>query len=189
MRDRHGIPLSRDAPLSGDRLRSNPEPAAQIPARPFSFAHWQGRAFLVAGIIAAVILTNTAIRTVAGLSAPAQPSPLIKYEIPSFADLVECDAHFSHEILRIKNKMPALNDTEDLPLLHRNYRRLHRLLRQVGRRDGVPSAVQTEMLRRHVNRFNTKAATGDAAPRDNKCKQMAELPIARKRQSQLIVGR
>jgi hypothetical protein len=85
--------------------------------------------------------------------------------------------------------MPALNDTADLPLLHRNYRRLHRLMRQVGRRDGVPSATQTDMLRRHVNRFNTRADIGGAAPRDIKCKQMAELPIARKRQSQLIVGR
>lgn len=124
-----------------------------------------------------------------GLSTSAEPTPLGEFEIPSFAALVECDAHFSHEILRIKNKLSAHNSADDLPLLHRNYRRLHRLMRQVGRRDGIPSATQTDMLRRHVNRFNSDTLAANAAARNSTCKTMAQLPIARKRQSQLIVGR
>lgn len=150
---------------------------------------WQNRIFLLAGFLAAVLLASTAVRSVVGLSKSEKPTPLGTFVIPSFAALVECDAHFSHEILRIKNKLPAHNAHADLPLLHRNYRRLHRLVRQVGRRDGIAPEVQTERLRNRVRHLHAQPDTTGASARDARCRAMAEMPIARKRHSQRIVGR
>ncbi len=150
---------------------------------------WQNRIFLLAGCLAAILLASTAVRSVVGLSTSEKPTPLGTFEIPPFAALVECNAHFSHEILRIKNNLPAHNASDDLPVLHRNYRRLHRLLRQVGRRDGIASEVQTDRLRRRVKQMNAEPGTTGAAPRDTRCRAMADLPVARKRHSQRIVGR
>ena len=189
MRDREGMPLPRGVPLSGDRLRSNPEPGSGIPPRPFSKGHWQSKLFLSAGLVAAILLANAAAQFVIGLSASEGPAPRVDYEIPAFASLVECDAHFRHEILRLGSRLPAHNSADDLPLMHRNYRRLNRLLRQVGRRDGIPSATQTELLRVRVQQLNAERGTAGAAERDRRCRAMANLPIARKRDSQLIVGR
>lgn len=186
MKDRYGIPIRRDVPLSGDRLRSNPESSSEW--RPFSKGHWQRTLFLSAGLVAAILLSNALVRSVAGLSTSAKPTATRQYEVPSFASLVECNAHFSHEILRIKNKMPAHNTAADLPLMHRNYRRLHRLMRQVGRRDGIPSDTQTQRLRNRVNQLNGQAGASAAAGRDATCRAMANMPIARKRHSQRIVG-
>lgn len=149
---------------------------------------WQNRLFLFAGCLAAVLLATTAVRSVVGLSTSEKPTPLGTFEIPPFAALVECNAHFSHEILRIKNQLPAHNTAADLPILHRNYRRLHRVLRQVGRRDGIAPDVQTERLRRRVKQLNADPGTNGAAGRDRRCRAMADLPIARKRHSQRIVG-
>ena len=149
---------------------------------------WQYRIFLFAGLLAAILLTSTAVRLVAGLSTSEKPTPPRVHTIPPFAALVECNAHFSHEILRIKNHMPAHNTAADLRLLHRNYRRLHRLVRQVGRRDGIAPAEQTERLRRQVKRLNAEPGIADAAARDARCRSMANLPIARKRHSQRLVG-
>lgn len=150
---------------------------------------WQNRLFLIAGLAAAVLLASTAVRSVVGLATSHTPTPVGDLVIPAFADLVACNAHFSHEILRIKNRMPAHNARADLPLLHRNYRRLHRLMRQVGRRDRIAPAVQSERLRRQVNLLNTRPGTTGAARRDARCRAMAEMPIARRRNSQRIVGR
>src|SRR6056297_3591761 len=47
--------------------------------------------------------------------------------------LLHCNAHVGDEILRLKNGEEAINTRAALPRLHRDYRRLHRLLRQVGR--------------------------------------------------------
>ena len=150
---------------------------------------WQNRIFLLAGISAALLLGSTVVRSVIGLSTSQKPTPPGTFEIPTFAALVECNAHFSHEILRIKNLLPAHNTAKDLSLLHRNYRRLHRLLRQVGRRDLIPPQVQSKKLRDRVNQLNQTRGTAGAATRDLACRAMADLPIARKRHSQRIVGR
>ena len=150
---------------------------------------WQNRIFLLAGFLAAVLLASTAVRSVVGLSTSEKPTPMGIFEIPHFAALVDCNAHFSHEILRIKNNKPAHNTAVDLPLLHRNYRRLHRLVRQVGRRDGIAPEVQTERLRNRVKQLNAQPGTTGAGTRDARCRAMAKLPIARKRHSQRIVGR
>lgn len=150
---------------------------------------WQNRLFLGAGLVAAVLLASTAVRSVVGLATSHKPTPVGELVIPPFADLVACNAHFSHEILRIKNRMPAHNAAADLPLLHRNYRRLHRLMRQVGRRDGIAPEVQSQRLRRQVNRLNARPGTAGADSRDAQCRAMAEMPIARRRNSQRIVGR
>ena len=150
---------------------------------------WQHRIFVISGLLAAVILSFTAIRSAIGLSTSKKPSPLGHFEIPTFAALIECDAHFSHQILRINNGMPAQYDTADLPLMHRNYRRLHRLMRQVGRRDGIASADQTARLRDRVRALNLETDSIAAAARNSKCSAMANMPIASKRFSQRIVGR
>jgi hypothetical protein len=188
MRDNFGIPLARGTPLSGDQLRSNPPPGPSAPPRPFSTGHWQGHVFLCAGIVAAILLANAAVRSVVGLSSAEKPTPMATIDIPSFSALIDCNAHFSHEILRIKNKLPAHNTTAELPLLHRNYRRLHRLMRQVGRRDDIASAIQTDRLRRRVRQLNQFPGKQGAAARDYKCRAMAKLPIASKRHSQRILG-
>lgn len=150
---------------------------------------WQNRIFTLAGLLTAVLLSTTFILSVAGLGTSEKPTPLGTFVIPSFAALVDCNAHFSHEILRIKNKLPAHNSSADLPLLHRNYRRLHRLVRQVGRRDGIAPEAQTDRLRRRVKQLNVQPGTTGASARDARCRAMAKMPIARKRHSQRIVGR
>lgn len=150
---------------------------------------WQNRLFVVSSLLTAVLLGFTAVRLVVGLSTSEKPTPLGPMAVPNFASLIECNAHFSHEILRIKNRLPAHNTKADLPLMHRNYRRLHRLLRQVGRRDGIPPRQQTEKLRVRVNQIHDNLDTSGAAARDRICRSMADLPIARKRHSQLIIGR
>lgn len=191
MRDHLGIPLLRGVPISGDRMRSNPlPPGPKIPPRPFSLKHWQGCLFLSAGLIAAVVLGNAAIRSAVGLSSAQRSgavstTPLV---IPSFAELLECNAHFNHEILRIKNQLPAQSSEADLPLLHRNYRRLYRILRQVGRRDGIAPAKQTDRLRRRVNQLHIAEPGAGDVNRHQRCLSMAELPIARKRNSQRLIG-
>ncbi len=149
----------------------------------------QNRIFLLAGLLAAVLLSTTLVRSVIGLGTSEKPTPLGTFAIPSFTALVECNAHFSHEILRIKNKLPAHNSTADLPLLHRNYRRLHRLVRQVGLRDGIAPEEQTERLRNRVRHLHAQSNSASASARDARCRAMAEMPIARKRHSQRIVGR
>lgn len=150
---------------------------------------WQNRLFVVSSLLTAVLLGFTAVRLVVGLSTSEKPTPLGPMAVPNFASLIECNAHFSDEILRIKNRLPGHNTKTDLPLMHRNYRRLHRLLRQVGRRDGIPPRQQTEKLRVRVNQIHDNLDTSGAAARDRICRSMADLPIARKRHSQLIIGR
>ena len=150
---------------------------------------WQQRIFMAAGLMAAALLSYTAISSVIGLSTSEKPTPLGHFEIPAYSSLVECDAHFSHEILRIKNRMAAHNSPAELPTLHRYYRRLHRLVRQVGRRDGIAPQAQTEQLRSHVQQLHHEPVTDVTRARDTRCRAMAEMPIARKRQSQLIIGR
>lgn len=190
MRDRFGIPLSRDVPLSGDRLRSNPPPTGpKIPPRPFSLGHWQGFLFLTAGLVAAILLANAAVRSAVGLSSSAKPAATASLEIPKFAELLECNAHFSHEIQRITNKLPAQTARTNLPLLHRNYRRLYRIMRQVGRRDGIAPQEQTSRLRLRVNQLHSQQHAAGAAIRQKRCLAMAELPIASKRNSQRFIGR
>jgi hypothetical protein len=150
---------------------------------------WQQRLFVISGLLAAVLLGTTAVRLVAGLSTSERPTSRGAFAVPAFASLVECNAHFSHEILRIKNSLPAHNNKADLPLMHRNYRRLHRLLRQVGRRDGIPPRQQTNRLRARVSQMRDNPEATGTAMRERKCRAMAELPIARKRHSQRIIGR
>ena len=149
---------------------------------------WRKRLYLIAGLIAAVMLSSTLVLSVIGLSTSKRPTPLGAFEIPAFVALVDCNAHFSNEILRIKNKLPAHNREADLALLHRNYRRLHRLLRQVGRRDGIAPADQTAHLRQRVKQLNAQPGTNGSAGRDARCRAMANMPIARSRHSQRIVG-
>lgn len=144
---------------------------------------------MLSGLLAAVLLSFTAVRSVIGLSTSEKPTPPRAYKIPAFASLLACDAHFSHEILRIKNNMPAHNSEADLPVLYRNYRRLHRLVRQVGRRDGIAPEEQTQRLVEQVKQLNQLPGTTGAADRDASCRAMAALPIARNRYSQQIVGR
>lgn len=146
------------------------------------------RLLLVAGIAAAVLISMTAYRLVVGLGTSEKPTPLAQHYVPSFSALVSCNAHVSHEILRIKNKMPAHNGRSELRRLHRDYRRLHRLMRQVGRRRGIASERQTERLRTEVKRLNEMPGTAGASARDARCRAMAQLPIARKRHSQLMIG-
>lgn len=150
---------------------------------------WQQRIFTFAGLLAALLLTYTAVSSVVGLSTSEKPTPKGYFEIPPFASLVECNAFFSHEILRIKNDMAAHHTKADLPAMHRNYRRLHRLVRQVGRRDGIPPATQTESLRNRVRSYNDAPGTGTSPALSKKCTAMANMPIARERYSQRIVGR
>ena len=150
---------------------------------------WQHRIFMLSGLLAAVLLSFTAVRSVIGLSTSEKPTPPRAYNIPAFEALLACDAHFSHEILRVKNKMPAHYSEADLPLLHRNYRRLHRLVRQVGRRDGIAPEEQTRRLVSRVKELNLLPTNSGAAERDARCRAMAEMPIARNRYSQRIVGR
>lgn len=149
---------------------------------------WRHRIFLTSGCLAAILLSFTAVRSAIGLSTSEKPSPAGHYEIPPFADLLHCDAHFSYEILRIKNAMPAQNGADELQLMHRNYRRLHRLMRQVGRRDGISPTEQTDRLRRRVHQFSLEKNPATAADRNRKCRVMAEMPIVRNRYSQRIVG-
>ena len=150
---------------------------------------WQNRIFLAAGCLAAILLAYTAVSSAVGLSTSEKPTPPGHFDIPTFAALVECDAHFSNEILRLKNNLPAHSSTEELPLLHKNYRRLHRLLRQVGRRDGIAPAEQTAQLRNRVRQLNQERDTNIGAARNTTCRAMAQMPIARERYSQQIVGR
>lgn len=149
---------------------------------------WQQRIFLCAGLFAALLLASTALRSVVGLSTSEKPTPPGVFEIPKFAALIRCNAHFSHEILRIKSGKPSFNGEADLPTMHRNYRRLHRLMRQVGRRDGVPPAVQTARLKQEVVALNELPGLDGAGVRDARCRSMANMPVARKRHSQRIVG-
>jgi len=148
----------------------------------------QSRAFLAAGMLAAVLVSVMVVRSVIGLGTSQKPTSLRHYEIPRFDELVACDAHYSHEILRIKNNLPAHNTKHDLARLHRDYRRLHRLLRQVGRRDGIAASAQSAQLRARVKLLNQESGTKGAAIRDARCRAMANMPIARSRKSQLIVG-
>ncbi|MBU2533975.1 MAG: hypothetical protein KKB37_14635 [Alphaproteobacteria bacterium] len=151
---------------------------------------WQNRLFLLAGALAAVMLGMTAFRSFVGLATVAPvAAPLIDYKIPAFRELVECDAHFSNTILQINSGSIPKPDSEAMTLLHRNYRRLHRLMRQVCRRDGIAPEEQTSQLRQRVNQLHNETDTVSATQRDRHCRAMAAMPIARSRHSQRIVGR
>lgn len=151
---------------------------------------WRRVLFLALGLIAAVLLTLALVNSVAGLATAPKPLPEAGFDIPAYATLLNCNAHVGDEILRLKNGEAAVNTRAALSRLHRDYRRLHRLLRQVGRRDGIPPTAQTKDLRTTVNALHDAPATKSAAhERDQRCQALAQSRIARKRISQTIVGR
>lgn len=151
--------------------------------RPAELSRW----LLLAGIAAAILISMTAFRLVVGLGTFERPAQVAVSHVPPFSALVSCNAHVSHEILRIKNKLPSHNGRSELRRLHRDYRRLHRLMRQVGRREGIVSEQQTQRLRTEVKRLNEISGTTGASARDARCRAMAQLPIARKRYSQPMI--
>ncbi len=151
---------------------------------------WRGRVFALSGLVAALLLGSLAVRLVVGLASAPPPAAPRTYEIPPFAALLECNAHFSVRIVTLKQSARG-DDGAELVRLHRNYRRLHRLMRQVGRRAGIEAGAQSERLRRRIGELAAAAGQDStvAGQREHDCTAMAELPIARRRSSQLVVGR
>ncbi len=143
------------------------------------------RQWIIAGLLVAVPFVGIVMAALAlatGLLF-GNPKPEAKrtYKVPAFADLLTCTAAFSSQVIWLKS-VAHESRTERLEASHRSYRRLHRLMRQVGRRDGIDSVRQTALLKRAVNALPHGP---DVAPR---CREMAALPIARRRLSQIEIG-
>ena len=146
----------------------------------------RGRQWIIAGLFIALPLVGGVMAVVAvafGALVGSQPEPTPrKYAVPPYANLLTCTAAFSSQVIYLKSVAGDVG-TRRLKVAHRNYRRLHRLMRQVGRRDGIEPDRQSAMLRTAVGEAPRSVSVSPA------CAAIAALPIARRRLSQIEIGR